>query len=328
MPNRRSAPSSRELAIRRSASELSLLFTDDASIRVLNRDWRGKDKATNVLSFPAFRDRAGRSVAADARRHYPCQRDGLEAKRYWKASLSTHHLTHLIVHGFLHLLGYDHENDEEAEEMEGLERRMLARLAIPDPYVVTGRANTAGTMNEQTQTDASPERAEAGGSDEGSDGQSRPTGTAGKPPPSSTGSRGFSGPGTARRSARTSPTRWTSIADSAGFSPGERAMLNNILRLREVRVEDVMIPRADIQAVEITTTLGDLMVTFRAARPLAHAGLWRDAGRSARHGPHPRRDRPHHPHGRAKKRRAPRRSGSMPRRSIFPMSIWARASAN
>lgn len=123
-----------ELAIADPASELSLLFTDDPSIRVLNRDWRGKDKATNVLSFPAFEIAPGdplppmlgdiilasETVSKEA---------VLEGKPF------AHHLTHLIVHGLLHLLGYDHENDEDAEEMEGLERRMLARLAIPDPYV-------------------------------------------------------------------------------------------------------------------------------------------------------------------------------------------------
>lgn len=114
-------------------SELSLLFTDDAHVRVLNRDWRGKDKPTNVLSFPAFPVAPGdppppmlgdialafETVASEA---------ALESKPF------DHHLTHLIVHGLLHLLGYDHESGEEAEEMEALERRVLARLAIPDPY--------------------------------------------------------------------------------------------------------------------------------------------------------------------------------------------------
>ena len=114
-------------------AELSLLFTDDAHIRVLNRDWRGKDKPTNVLSFPAFEVSPGdplppmlgdvvlafETVSAEA---------ALEEKSF------DHHLSHLIAHGFLHLVGYDHEADEEAEAMEDLERRVLARLAIPDPY--------------------------------------------------------------------------------------------------------------------------------------------------------------------------------------------------
>lgn len=125
-----------ELGARGAASELSLLFTDDAHIRILNAQWRGKDKATNVLSFPAFPVRPGdtlppmlgdiaiafETVTAEAE---------LESKAF------EHHLTHLVVHGFLHLLGYDHETDGEAEVMEDLERRILARLAIPDPYALT-----------------------------------------------------------------------------------------------------------------------------------------------------------------------------------------------
>jgi probable rRNA maturation factor len=123
-----------ELDMADPASELSLLFTDDASIRRLNREWRGKDKATNVLSFPAFEVVPGdplppmlgdiilafETVSAEA---------ALEGKPF------VHHLTHLIVHGLLHLLGHDHENDADADEMEGLESKVLARLAIPDPYV-------------------------------------------------------------------------------------------------------------------------------------------------------------------------------------------------
>jgi len=122
-----------EAGIDEGASELSVVFTDDAHIRTLNADWRGKDKATNVLSFPAFPTKPGgplppllgdvvlaaETVAREA---------ALEEKPF------DHHLVHLMVHGTLHLLGYDHELEEEAELMESLERRALARLAIPDPY--------------------------------------------------------------------------------------------------------------------------------------------------------------------------------------------------
>jgi probable rRNA maturation factor len=114
-------------------SELSIVFTDDAHIRALNAGWRGKDKPTNVLSFPAFPVKPGDAlppmlgdivlaagtVAREAE---------LEEKPF------DHHLLHLIIHGTLHLLGYDHETEAEAEIMEALERRALARLAIPDPY--------------------------------------------------------------------------------------------------------------------------------------------------------------------------------------------------
>ncbi|AEH84529.1 rRNA maturation RNase YbeY [Mesorhizobium opportunistum] len=114
-------------------SELSIVFSDDAHIRTLNADWRGKDKPTNVLSFPAFphvKDGplppmlgdivlAAETVAREA---------ALEDKPL------ENHITHLVIHGLLHLMGYDHETDTEAEAMEAVERAALARLAIPDPY--------------------------------------------------------------------------------------------------------------------------------------------------------------------------------------------------
>jgi probable rRNA maturation factor len=114
-------------------AEISIVFTDDAHIRALNGEWRQKDKATNVLSFPAMPVRPGVALppvlgdivlAAETIR----REAGLEDKPF------EHHLIHLMVHGFLHILGYDHETDAEAEQMEGVERRILARLAIPDPY--------------------------------------------------------------------------------------------------------------------------------------------------------------------------------------------------
>ncbi|MBD0414916.1 rRNA maturation RNase YbeY [Oryzicola mucosus] len=114
-------------------SELSLVFTDDASIRDLNAQWREKDKPTNVLSFPAFPVAPGDKLP-------PMLGDIVLACEtvFREAELEDkplgNHITHLVVHGLLHLLGYDHETDEEAEEMEELERRALARLAIPDPY--------------------------------------------------------------------------------------------------------------------------------------------------------------------------------------------------
>jgi probable rRNA maturation factor len=115
------------------APELSILFTDDAAIRELNREWRGKDRATNVLSFPAGPLAPGaapgpllgdlalsaETIAAEARAM------GIEFEA---------HLAHLLVHGFLHLLGYDHLEEAEAEEMEGLETRILATLGLSDPY--------------------------------------------------------------------------------------------------------------------------------------------------------------------------------------------------
>jgi probable rRNA maturation factor len=113
-------------------SEVSLLFTDDASIRELNRSWREKDKPTNVLSFPAsdpegkiYGPMLGDIVLASETVHREADELGIEF---------ADHLTHLIVHGILHLFDYDHQEEDEAEAMEQLERTILARLDIADPY--------------------------------------------------------------------------------------------------------------------------------------------------------------------------------------------------
>lgn len=124
---------SAELDLPATPTELSLLFTDNETIRELNAQWRGKDKPTNVLSFPAFPIAPGDAVP-------PMLGDIVLASEtvHAEAELENkpfkHHLSHLMVHGFLHLLGYDHEEDEDAETMEQLERQVLERLAIPDPY--------------------------------------------------------------------------------------------------------------------------------------------------------------------------------------------------
>lgn len=114
-------------------AELSLLFTDDAHIQVLNREWRGKDKPTNVLSFPAF-DVAPGDPLAPMLGDIVLALETISSEAALEEKPFEHHLTHLIVHGLLHLLGYDHETEEQAEEMEALERAALRRLAIPDPY--------------------------------------------------------------------------------------------------------------------------------------------------------------------------------------------------
>lgn len=123
-----------ELALGEGASELSIVFTDDAHIRVLNAQWRKKDKPTNVLSFPAMSFQKGETLLppllGDIVLAFETIRD--EAKLDEKPF--EHHVTHLVVHGLLHLLGYDHESDGDAEEMETLEKRVLLRLSIDDPY--------------------------------------------------------------------------------------------------------------------------------------------------------------------------------------------------
>jgi probable rRNA maturation factor len=111
---------------------LAIVLTDDAAMRALNGRWRGRAEPTNVLSFPAA-DRAARDGAlGDIAIAYETTAREAEAegKRF------TDHLAHLAVHGLLHLLGYDHQSADEADGMERLERMILARLGIADPYAV------------------------------------------------------------------------------------------------------------------------------------------------------------------------------------------------
>jgi len=108
--------------------EVSVLLTDDAAIQELNRTWRGIDKPTNVLSFPAA-EKAG-ELLGDIVIAY----ETLHAESAAEGKPFLHHLAHLAVHGFLHLLGYDHATDSQAAAMEGLEREVLASLDIADPY--------------------------------------------------------------------------------------------------------------------------------------------------------------------------------------------------
>jgi probable rRNA maturation factor len=119
-----------------SDAELAVMLTDDAGIRTLNKNWRGQDKPTNVLSFPALQPPAGREFD-DAPRmlgdiaiaYETTRREADDEQKPFH-----HHLSHLAVHGFLHLAGYDHDTDGDAEAMESLEREVLAALGIPDPY--------------------------------------------------------------------------------------------------------------------------------------------------------------------------------------------------
>jgi len=122
-------------------AELAIMLTDDAGIRTLNKNWRGIDKPTNVLSFPALQseraDDDAPRMLGDIAIAYETTRFEAEAEH----KPFDHHLSHLAVHGFLHLVGYDHENDKDAEIMEGLERDILAQLGIPDPYAHDDQVN-------------------------------------------------------------------------------------------------------------------------------------------------------------------------------------------
>jgi probable rRNA maturation factor len=116
-------------------AELAIMLTDDSGIRTLNNNWRGIDKPTNVLSFPALQPTT--AAPADAPRMLGDIAIAYETTRKEaddEEKPFDHHLSHLAVHGFLHLIGYDHEKDDDAEAMEALEREILAQLGIPDPY--------------------------------------------------------------------------------------------------------------------------------------------------------------------------------------------------
>lgn len=113
--------------------ELSLVFTDDAAIREINAEWRDKDKATNVLSFPAFPVAPG-GMPGPMLGDIVIARETVEREARALEKSFDDHLTHLLVHGFLHLLGYDHIENDDAEVMERLETRILATLNLSDPY--------------------------------------------------------------------------------------------------------------------------------------------------------------------------------------------------
>jgi probable rRNA maturation factor len=111
----------------------SALFTSDGDVQALNREWRNKDRPTNVLSFPAQEipglPEEAQPLGDLALAFETCTREAVE-----KGTEVADHTAHLLVHGLLHLLGYDHIEDPDAERMEALERRILARLGVADPY--------------------------------------------------------------------------------------------------------------------------------------------------------------------------------------------------
>lgn len=113
------------------AAELSILLTNDAEQHELNREWRGKDSSTNVLSFPQI-EPFGPVVGILG--DITLARETLEREAAEQGVTFTDHFTHLVVHGFLHILGYDHLTDEEALQMESLETKILGSLGIDDPY--------------------------------------------------------------------------------------------------------------------------------------------------------------------------------------------------
>jgi len=112
-------------------AELSILLTNDEEQQALNREWRDKDSSTNVLSFPQI-EPFGPVVGLLG--DITLARETLIREAEEQGVSFEDHFTHLVVHGFLHILGYDHMNEEEALLMEGLETQILAKLGVDDPY--------------------------------------------------------------------------------------------------------------------------------------------------------------------------------------------------
>lgn len=108
---------------------MTIVLTDDEEIRALNNEWRGFDKPTNVLSFPAAPTPGSATLGDVIIAYETVQREAADEGKPF-----AHHLSHLAIHGFLHLLGHDHDNEGKARLMENLERKVLANLGIPDPY--------------------------------------------------------------------------------------------------------------------------------------------------------------------------------------------------
>lgn len=132
----------RQISEHISSVELTILLTSDEKMQQLNRDFRGKDAATNVLSFPTMQLEAGHYAALkEYREQTPLMLgdiaiglETVEREAVEQSKILADHLQHLVVHSTLHVLGYDHENDTEAAVMEGLEVSILRSLNVADPY--------------------------------------------------------------------------------------------------------------------------------------------------------------------------------------------------
>ena len=116
-------------------AEVSVLLVDDARIRSLNAQWRNIDKATNVLSFPA--SAPGKLPSNPLLGDIVIAFETVQREAGDESKSLANHFSHLVVHGFLHLIGYDHENEGDAETMEAFEIKVLAGLKIANPYSET-----------------------------------------------------------------------------------------------------------------------------------------------------------------------------------------------
>ncbi len=147
-------------------AELAIVLTDDAEVRRLNRNWRGVDAPTNVLSFatknPGDRvdEQLGTQLVGNHLGDIVLAYETVKREAHREGKPFDHHLAHLVVHGFLHLLGYDHANDAQARRMETTERAILHDLAVPDPY--RAMHSTAKRPGRRPAQRAGRDRARAG----------------------------------------------------------------------------------------------------------------------------------------------------------------------
>ena len=152
-------------ALSTKTAELAIVLTDDAAMRRLNRNWRGIDAPTNVLSFATknsgdqLDEQSGGQFVGNHLGDILLAYETVKREAHRDGKAFDHHLAHLVVHGFLHLLGYDHGNDAQARRMETTERAILRDLAVPDPYRAT---RTAAGFRRRSVQRAGSVRARAG----------------------------------------------------------------------------------------------------------------------------------------------------------------------
>ncbi len=209
---------------------VAVLLADDAAVAELNERFRGKAGPTNVLSFPAAANPEGQ-IGDIALAYGVCAREAAE-----QGKTLEQHLIHLTTHGVLHLLGYDHETDSEAEAMEALERSILETLGVPDPYACE-RARRPQAMS--------------------TDDQSSPT------EPHAPQSRGMRAMLRRFRKGLKGEDRHGHHHGEGPPTPGTGVdIVDQAEAFKTLRVEDVMTPRADINALDITTEFEEVVRCF------------------------------------------------------------------
>ena len=247
-------------------AEVSILLADDATVRRLNAAHRGQDRATDVLSFPAF-DR----IPEAAPGHLPpgpvplgdvvLALETVRAEAEAGAKSLADHVSHLVVHGCLHLLGYDHQDADDAERMEAMERPILERLGIADPYAGRSRGERRASPAASRAWRFTMKELPAGGR------EGQASLLAGLLTRLRVLARRRNGEGHSLRETLEELIEEDEdeTQDRAEFTEQERELLLNALSFGELQVWDVMVPRSDIQAIEITAGLAEVVGTMRNA---------------------------------------------------------------